>query len=321
MPSITVQNDNANIRLDAFLANSGAYSSRSVAAKYCESGKVLVNGFSKVKKYKVAEGDTVEYEPEPDTFQINGQDIPLDIRYEDEHLLVISKQAGLVCHPANKSDKCTLVHALINHCGEDNLCDVSGQRWRLGIVHRLDADTSGLMICCKTNEAAQKIMADLKSHTINRHYKALLYGQFKIETGKIDAPVMRITNGRPRMAVRDDFSAKDAITTFTVLQNYPGDPAKLSGYRDGFSLIDCKLFTGRTHQIRTHMEYINHPVVGDRLYTSGAPRGFNAEKLLGLKRQFLHSYKLEFKHPITGENLQFTDDLAPDLDALLQQIR
>ncbi|MDO5329086.1 MAG: RluA family pseudouridine synthase [Coriobacteriia bacterium] len=281
-----------NVRLDAYLADIGAYKSRSQATKFLD--KITVNGKSVNKNYKLKSGDIIDFEPAPEEV-FGPEKIPLDIRYEDDDIIVISKQAGLVCHPSTGHETHTLVNALLYHCGE--LPDLQGDKTRAGIVHRLDGDTSGLLVAAKTMQAGEKLMADMKEHKPNRHYLALVHGVVKPDTGKIDAPLLRSVKGRPKMIVRDDAAAKDAITTFKVIERY-----------NDTTLLDCKLHTGRTHQIRAHMEFIGHPVVGDPLYSS-----FKDD----IKRQFLHCYVLGFNHPITGEYMEFKDELPQDLKEIL----
>ncbi len=301
--------DDAGTRLDALCAARGLYASRSAAARAIEQGRVFVNGATVSKKQAVAAGDTVVYEvdDEPESVVVYGEPIDLDIRYEDEDMLVLSKQVGLVCHPSVDHAHGTLVNALIWHCGEENLCNVQGEEAdRLGIVHRLDRDTSGLMLAAKTNEAGRELMAQIQDRAVDRHYLALVHGIMAHDTGMIDAPIARSADERCRMAVRDVPSAREAITTFRVLERFE------HGVRDdGYSLIECKLFTGRTHQIRVHMQYTKHPIVGDPVYNAHGPRDERAQ--LGLRRQFLHSYSIAFEHPVTGESLAFADQLPRDL--------
>lgn len=301
------------MRLDAFLAQVDAYPSRSIAAKFCEANKVLVNGNPKSKNFKLSEGDEVEWEPAVEDVEVEGEDIPLDVRYEDDDIIVISKQPGLVCHPAHGHANGTLVNALINHCGKKHLCDIQDDHRRLGIVHRLDADTSGLMVCAKNNASGRELTKAMKSHETLRCYKALVYGNIKQDSGKIDVPLLRTLNKRPKMIASNDAKAKTATTTFKVVE-------RIESEFGNFTLLECKLETGRTHQIRAHMEYIRHPVVGDPLYTGGAPKDFNAEAELGLRRQFLHSYKIGFKHPRSGEYLEFEDKLPKDLYLVLEKL-
>ena len=271
-----------------------------------------MNGANVAKKYAVAAGDMIVYqeEEEVEAGPVTGQPIDLDIRFEDDDLIVLSKQIGLVCHPSVDHADGTLVNALIYHCGVDHLCNVQGEDDRLGIVHRLDRDTSGLMLAAKTDAAGYALMEDIRDRAVDRHYLALVHGVIAPDTGMIDAPIARSANERTRMAVRDVPSARDAVTTFRVLERF--EPRQ---HDDGYTLIDCKLFTGRTHQIRVHMQYAKHPLVGDPVYTANGPKDARAQ--LGLKRQFLHSFKIRFTHPETSEELKFADNLPRDLAEVL----
>ena len=302
----------AGERLDSLLAARACFASRSAAARAIESGNVFVNGANVVKKYAVAAGDVIVYqeEEEVEAGPVTGQPIDLDIRFEDDDLIVLSKQIGLVCHPSVDHADGTLVNALIYHCGADHLCNVQGEDDRLGIVHRLDRDTSGLMLAAKTDAAGYALMEDIRDRAVDRHYLALVHGVIAPDTGMIDAPIARSANERTRMAVRDVPSALDAVTTFRVLERF--EPRQ---HDDGYTLIDCKLFTGRTHQIRVHMQYAKHPLVGDPVYTANGPKDARAQ--LGLKRQFLHSFRIRFIHPETSEELEFADNLPRDLDEVL----
>ena len=304
------------LRLDVVLGNAGAYASRSAAAHAIEDGKVQLNGQPASKRALIHAGDAIVYEVEEVVARptvLVGEDIPLDIRYEDDDLIVLSKQAGLICHPCDGHETGTLVHALIHHCGADRLCNVQGDLDRLGIVHRLDMDTSGLMLAAKTDEAGIALMEAIRERTVDRRYLALVHGVIPRDTGIVDAPIARHPKDRTRMAIRDCPSARDAVTTFTVLERF--EPAQ----RDfGYTLIECKLFTGRTHQIRIHMEYTHHPVVGDQIYRAHSPKHESAD--LGLERQFLHSYKLAFSHPSTGAEMAFEDSLPADLGSVLDML-
>ena len=302
----------AGERLDSLLAARACFASRSAAARAIESGNVFVNGANVVKKYAVAAGDVIVYqeEEEVEAGPVTGQPIDLDIRFEDDDLIVLSKQIGLVCHPSVDHADGTLVNALIYHCGADHLCNVQGEDDRLGIVHRLDRDTSGLMLAAKTDAAGYALMEDIRDRAVDRHYLALVHGVIAPDTGMIDAPIARSANERTRMAVRDVPSARDAVTTFRVLERF--EPRQ---HDDGYTLIDCKLFTGRTHQIRVHMQYAKHPLVGDPVYTANGPKDARAQ--LGLKRQFLHSFRIRFTHPETSEEFEFADNLPRDLAEVL----
>ena len=305
----------AGERLDSLLAARACFASRSAAARAIESGNVFVNGANVVKKYAVAAGDVIVYqeEEEVEAGPVTGQPIDLDIRFEDDDLIVLSKQIGLVCHPSVDHADGTLVNALIYHCGADHLCNVQGEDDRLGIVHRLDRDTSGLMLAAKTDAVGYALMEDIRDRAVDRHYLALVHGVIAPDTGMIDAPIARSANERTRMAVRDVPSARDAVTTFRVLERF--EPRQ---HDDGYTLIDCKLFTGRTHQIRVHMQYAKHPLVGDPVYTANGPKDARAQ--LGLKRQFLHSFRIRFIHPETSEELEFADNLPRDLDEALRSL-
>lgn len=305
----------AGERLDSLLAARACFASRSAAARAIESGNVFVNGANVVKKYAVAAGDVIVYQEkeEVEAGPVTGQPIDLDIRFEDDDLIVLSKQIGLVCHPSVDHADGTLVNALIYHCGADHLCNVQGEDDRLGIVHRLDRDTSGLMLAAKTDAAGYALMEDIRDRAVDRHYLALVHGVIAPDTGMIDAPIARSANERTRMAVRDVPSARDAVTTFRVLERF--EPRQ---HDDGYTLIDCKLFTGRTHQIRVHMQYAKHPLVGDPVYTANGPKDARAQ--LGLKRQFLHSFRIRFIHPETSEELEFADNLPRDLNEALRSL-
>lgn len=300
------------VRLDALMGKRGLYASRSAAAHAIDDGKVLVSGEPASKKHVVKAGQAIVYEVEEQAVDtpLTGEAIPLDIRYEDNDLIVLSKQAGLVCHPSDDHVDGTLVNALIYHCGAENLCNVQGEKDRLGIVHRLDMDTTGLMMAAKSNVAGESLMAAIQDHVVDRRYLALVHGVISIESGMVDAPIARHAKDRTRMAIRDCESSREAITTFRVIERFEAGPKD-----NGYTLIDCKLFTGRTHQIRVHMEYAKHPLVGDPLYVASRPKADSAN--LGLRRQFLHSFMLSLDHPVTGVSLRFADNVSIDLQRVL----
>lgn len=308
---VVVEAEYAGMRLDAYMAAAGLYPTRSAAAKCVADGFAALNGKLARKSACVQAGDVLECETyeDPHAPVLEATEIPLDVRYEDEYLLVISKQAGLVCHPSDGHYGDTLVNALIAHCGKENLCDVQGEQDRLGIVHRLDKDTSGLMLCAKTNEVGLALMEDIRLKDVERHYLTLVHGWIPLETGLVDAPIARGDRDRLRMKVSDRDNARPSITTFEVKRRF--EPGKND---EGYTLLDCKLFTGRTHQIRVHMEYIKHPCVGDPVY------GWQKKDNLGLERQFLHSYRLDFTHPVTGERLHFEDELPADLQEIIDEL-
>ncbi|MBC7267062.1 MAG: RluA family pseudouridine synthase [Coriobacteriia bacterium] len=298
---LTVRADDAGDRLDRFLIAEGAVASRSVAQRLIAQGDVLVNGRVVPKNHVVRAGERVEvFVPDAQPSELEPEDIPLDVRYEDEHVIVLSKPAGLVVHPARGHATGTLVHALLAHA--DELGTLAGED-RPGIVHRLDKDTSGLMMVAKRDEAHAVLSEALKVRSVERRYAALVHGYIAPDTGIIDAPIGRHPKDRLRMAVVDTEGAKQSVTTFTVLERF-----EAGTHDDGYTLVECKLYTGRTHQIRVHMQYIKHPVVGDPLYGRRHPKAD-----LGLARQFLHAYRLRFTHPVTGEDLEFVDPLPDDL--------
>jgi 23S rRNA pseudouridine1911/1915/1917 synthase len=306
--TIIVTEDEQGMRLDAFVGGSGLVSSRSAAVRLIEDGCVLVDGRGEAKRYALRVGERVEIDvPEGESPQLSGEAIVLDVRFEDDHMMVISKPAGLVVHPAHGHQSGTLVHALINH--SDELGSLQGDE-RPGIVHRLDKDTSGLMMVAKTDEAQEILQEAIKVRSVDRRYLTLVHGWIAPDSGLIDAPLSRDQRDRMRMAVSDHPGAKQAVTTFTVLERFDA-----GAHHDGFTLVECKLYTGRTHQIRVHMAYIKHSCVGDQVYGVRRPKAD-----LGLERQFLHSYSIEFDHPVTGEHLSFLDPLPVDLAALLDML-
>lgn len=297
--------EEAGSRLDALIAGFDLLPSRSAAARLIDSGLVLVDGEAAAKRRIVRAGERIEIEiPPREATDLVAEDIPLDIRYEDEHMIVLSKQPGLVVHPAHGHWSGTLVHALLAH--SEALGSLAGEE-RPGIVHRLDKDTSGLMMVAKTDEAQVALQEAIKIRAVDRRYLTLVHGWIAPDSGLIDAPLARDPRDRMRMCVSDRHDAKQAMTTFRVLERF-----EAGAHDDGFTLIECKLYTGRTHQIRVHMAYIKHPCVGDQLYGLGRPKAD-----LGLERQFLHSYRLVLDHPITGEHLEFADPLPDDLAAVI----
>jgi len=300
--------DESGMRLDMLLGTMEFIASRSAAARLIEDGLVLVDGAEAPKKHMVKPGERIEVEVPPyDRGELIAEDIPLDIRYEDEHMIVLSKQAGLVVHPAQGNWTGTLVHALLAH--SDALGSLQGED-RPGIVHRLDKDTSGLMMVAKSDEAQLALQEAIKIRSVDRRYLTLVHGWIAPDSGMIDAPIARDPRERMRMAISDSPTAKQSVTTFRVLERF-----EAGRFDDGFTLIECKLYTGRTHQIRVHMAYINHPCVGDQVYGQGKIKAD-----LGLERQFLHSYRLDFTHPVTGEELTFVDPLPEDLASRLDSI-
>lgn len=310
--SLTVFPHDLGCRLDAFLAEKGCYASRSSAARHIAQGDVFVNGSVGTKSLLLSPGDTVVYTKEEQSKHIvlEGQEIPLDIRYEDDWIIVISKQAGLCVHPSEGHEDSTLVNALIHRYGRDRLAHIQGDD-RPGIVHRLDMDTSGLMLCAKDDAVGLQLQESIREREIDRRYIALVHGNIAHDTGNIDAPIARCVRQRIRMEVSDAASARHAETTFKVLERFEAGPRD-----DGYTLLECKLSTGRTHQIRVHMEYIGHCVVGDPLYCQGSDAA-----QMGLNRQFLHSYALAFDHPVTQKHFDFVDTMPQDISSVLSRLK
>lgn len=303
-----VRDDEQGERIDALLGALNVLPSRSAAARLIEDGHVLVNGAPVAKRYSVRAGDRIEVEiPPREASGLIPEAIPLDIRFEDEHMIVLSKPAGLVVHPAQGHWSGTLVHALLAH--SEDLGSLQGED-RPGIVHRLDKDTSGLMMVAKNDTAQVALQEAIKVRSVDRRYLTLVHGWIAPDTGMIDAPLARDQRDRMRMGVSDRPDAKQSVTTFRVLERF-----EAGAYDDGFTLVECKLYTGRTHQIRVHMQYIKHPCVGDQLYGTARTKAD-----LGLERQFLHAYRLSLTHPVTGEELALLDPLPEDLGSRLDSI-
>ena len=278
-------------RLDAFLARAMEDLTRSAAAKAIEEGRVLVSGKVPSKSLKLTGNETIEFTPEePAPIDAVPQDIPLDVVYEDDDVIVVNKPSGLVVHPAPGHPDGTLVNALLFHCGA-SLSGVGGAL-RPGIVHRIDKDTSGLLVAAKNDFAHLALSAQLADHTMARTYEAVVCGNLREDAGTVDAPIGRHPTDRKRMAVTQK-NARRAVTHWSVIARY-----------NGYTHIRCELETGRTHQIRVHMAHIGHPLLGDLVYGHKRP-----EK--GLSGQCLHARALRFLHPRTGELVTFTCPL-PD---------
>ena len=313
--NLLVGPESDGMRLDAFLAAADGMPSRSACAKLVEAGSVQINTCPATSKSeKVLLGDRIQAEVEDDPADAGGllapnPYIPLDVRFEDDYLLVISKQEGLVCHPSPGHVDDTLANALVARCGYEHLGMLQGEE-RPGIVHRLDMDTSGLMVAAK-DDATQKALQDLiRMRVLDRRYITLVHGYVARDEDTIVTGIARSTRDRLRMAVSDAPGAREAITTYRTLERFE------AGTRDeGYSLLECHLYTGRTHQIRVHMRHTGHPLVGDQLYGRGDDR-----VNLGLRRQFLHSWSIAFDHPATGERIERCDRLPDDLLAILERI-
>lgn len=303
-----VRGDEAGMRLDVLLGQLDVLPSRAAAQKLLTGGFVRVNGDIAAKRHIARAGERIEvFMPEPEASTLEAEHIPLDIRFEDQHLIVLSKPAGLVVHPARGHSRGTLVHALLGHTAD--LGTQAGAE-RPGIVHRLDKDTSGLMMVAKDDFTQVALSEALKIRSIERRYVTLVHGYIAPDTGIIDAPLARHPKDRMRMGVSDHPDAKQSVTTFRVLERFMAGQ-----HDDGYTLVECKLYTGRTHQIRVHMHYIKHPVVGDPLYGRNHPKAD-----LGLNRQFLHAYRIAFDHPQTGDRIDLTDPLPPELARRLRAL-
>ena len=292
--------ENKNQRLDAFLASSLDGLTRSQAARLIESGEVAVNGRAVSKSYKLAGGEDVAVTlPEPEPVEAVPQDIPLDVVYEDADVIVVNKPSGMVVHPAPGHPDGTLVNALLYHCA-GTLSGIGGAL-RPGIVHRIDRDTSGLIIAAKNDAAHQYLSAQLADHTLARTYECIVVGKLREDRGTVDAPIARHPTDRKRMAVVA--GGREAVTHWEVIARYPG-----------YTHVRCRLETGRTHQIRVHMAYIGHPILGDTVY--GAKK-----EVPGLTGQCLHAVGLRFLHPRTHEVMELSCPLPEEFTRMLQKFR
>ncbi len=291
----------SGVRLDKFLADSGIELSRSAAVTLIENGGVTVNGQQQNKKFKLNENDKVIIRvPDPVPYEAKAENIPLDIVYEDAELLVVNKPKGMVVHPAAGNYEGTLVNALLHHCG-NSLSGINGVL-RPGIVHRIDKDTSGLLIVAK-NDHAHKILAEqIKAHSFTREYEAIVFGNLKNESGTVDAPIGRHPVDRKKMCITQK-NSKNAVTHYQVLENLKG-----------YTYIQCILETGRTHQIRVHMASLGHPVAGDMVY------GVKNEKV-PFTGQCLHARKIGFIHPSSEQYMEFTSPLPDYFEQFLTKLR
>ena len=287
-------------RIDKFLSVLLESSSRSFIQKLIESEKVLVNGLVVNKKYKVNVDDEIKVLPgDLKPLDAQPEDIPLDIVYEDEHLLVVNKPRGMVVHPAPGNYSGTLVNALLFHC-KDSLSGINGIL-RPGIVHRIDKDTSGLLIVAKNDKAHIGLAQQIKEHSFTREYNAVIVGHLRENEGTVNAPIGRNPKDRKKMCVTTQ-NSKNAVTHYKIIDDY-----------EGYSHVSLKLETGRTHQIRVHMAHLGHPVAGDYVYG-------NDKKSAYLNGQCLHAIKIGFIHPITDEYLEFTSDLPDYFKEFLRKL-
>ena len=297
---IQITDEESGERIDALLSRKFPALSRSLIQKCMEAGTVTVNGKPVKKNARANTGDEIVFAfPETEALPVEPQDIPLDVVYEDEDIIIVNKTRGMVVHPAPGHPDGTLVNALLYRCG-DSLSGIGGVQ-RPGIVHRIDKDTSGLLAVAKNDFAHQGLSAQLSDHSLCREYVAVVNGNFREESGMVDRPIGRHPVDRKRMAVTEK-NSKRAVTHWEVLENYRG-----------YSMVLCRLETGRTHQIRVHMASIGHPLLGDGLYGAKCP-----DK--GLEGQCLHARRLCLIHPRTGEALQFEAPLPDYFNEILARL-
>ena len=297
--------DDIGQRIDTVVAEREEIS-RSAGAKLVEGGMVLVNSKAVTKNYKIREGDVVEiFYPEVEPSELEPQDIPLDIVHEDDDIIVINKPTGMVVHPAAGNPDGTLVNALLYHCG-DSLSGVGGVA-RPGIVHRIDKDTSGLLVVAKNDAAHLSLSEQLKTHSVSRIYHAIVVGNLKELSGTVNEPIGRHPVDRKKMAVikNEAYTSREAITHYRVIKRY-----------HGFDYIQCVLETGRTHQIRVHMAYLGHPLLGDEVY-GGAKTRFQALHKDCIHGQCLHAKELHLTHPKMDMFCTFTSELPDDFKKVL----
>lgn len=293
--------EDQQMRLDKYLSEQFPEQTRSYLQKLIKDGEVTVNGKNVKTGYQLSKGDEVYINiPEPKELDVEPQKMDLDIVYEDEDVILINKTKGMVVHPAPGHTTDTLVNGLLYHC-KDNLSGINGVA-RPGIVHRIDRDTTGILIVCKNDMSHNSIAAQLKEHSINRRYRALVHGNLKEDTGTVEGSIGRHPIDRKKMAINEK-NGKPAVTHYTVLERF-----------GNYTLIECKLETGRTHQIRVHMTSIGHPLVGDEVYGP-------AKCPFKLQGQCLHAMVLGFVHPRTGEYMEFSADLPEYFEDLLRKLR
>lgn len=288
-------------RLDVFLANETADLTRSRIQKLISDGHITVNKEPQKANFRLKAGDLVEvFVPEPKSAEITAQEIPLDIVYEDRHMLVVNKPQGMVVHPAAGNFDKTLVNALMAHCG-DNLSGINGEL-RPGILHRIDKDTSGLLLVAKDDKAHLGLAEQIKEHSLTREYLCLVHGKIKADSGTIDAPIGRDEKDRKKMTITQK-NSRNAVTHFFVIERF-----------DKYTFVRCRLETGRTHQIRVHMSKNSHPIVGDAVY------GKKKEEFK-LNGQLLHAHKVGFIHPVTNEYMEFSREVPEYFEEVLETLR
>ena len=292
--------EDAGARIDSFLAARLEGVSRSAAARLLETGCIALNGKAPGKSYRMTGSETVSVTlPEAAETEVTAQEIPLDVVYEDADVIVVNKPTGLVVHPAPGHPDGTLVNALLHHCG-DSLSGVGGEK-RPGIVHRIDRDTSGLIIAAKNDAAHLGLAAQLSDHTLARTYECLVVGNLREDSGTVDAPIGRHHTDRKKMAVTPH-NSRHAVTHWEVIARY-----------SGATHVRCRLETGRTHQIRVHMAHIGHPILGDTVYGAKKP-------VPGLTGQCLHAVGLRFIHPRTGEAVELSCPLPEEFEKYLKKL-
>ena len=299
--TFAAEKEDVGTRIDLFLAENMENLSRSGVQKLIEEGGITLNGGKTKANYKLREKDVIDVEiPDVKEVEILPEDIPLDILYEDDDVIVVNKPQGMVVHPAPGHMSGTLVNALMYHCG-DSLSGINGEK-RPGIVHRIDKDTSGVLMIAKNDAAHQSLAAQLAEHSITRKYNAVVYNGFQEDEGTVDKPIGRNPQDRKKMAVTEKHS-RHAVTHYRVIERM-----------EKFTLIEAQLETGRTHQIRVHMTYIGHPLLGDPVY---GPKN----QPIKLEGQALHARVLGFLHPRSGEYMEFEAPLPPYFEALLERLR
>lgn len=300
---IIVEQSEEKNRLDSYIASKNLELSRSMIKKLLEDGKITVNGEITKASYKVQLNDKIEIDIEkPKEVKLEAQEIPLDVIYEDNDILVVNKQKGLVVHPGNGNLDGTLANAVMAHC-KDSLSGIGGEL-RPGIVHRLDKDTSGLLIIAKNDKAHIKMSEQIKDRKVKKTYIALVRGIISENEATINMPIGRSTKDRKKMAVTKN--GKEAITHFKVLNRFTTNKAS-------YTLLEVKIDTGRTHQIRVHMAEIGHPVIGDTVYSNG-------KNEFGVVGQCLHAKKLEFTHPITEKEMNLEAPLPEYFEKIIEEL-
>jgi len=296
--SMNIVSDNGK-RLDAYIASTNEEITRTAAQRLIEQGQVLVNGKKQKVSYKVSEGDIITIEEaKPQEIELKAQDIPIEIIYEDNDIIVVNKPKGMVVHPANGNPDGTLVNAIMAIC-KDSLSGIGGEI-RPGIVHRLDKDTSGLLIVAKNDKAHVNMSEQIKNHEVKKTYIALVRGVVKENEATIDMPIGRSNSDRKKMAVNKN--GRNAVTHIKVLKRY-----------QKYTLLQVNIETGRTHQIRVHLSHIGYPVVGDYTYSNG-------KNEFGVVGQCLHAKELEFRHPITEKEMKLDAPLPEYIEKLLQEL-